>query len=116
MKRSKSKNLYFQWLSRESFFGYKNKKTNATTWPNMLEKAYFWKVTAKKLVNHSEFNETPFSLIRGITLEENGDLKNDTNETTEVFSNCYVNIIEITSGKRPSSIGNCNSQCQDELP
>ena len=60
MKRSKSKNFYLKCLSRENFLGYKNIKTNATTWPNMLEKACFWKVTAKKLVNHSEFNQTPF--------------------------------------------------------
>ena len=50
------------------------------------------------------------------TLEENGDLKNDPKETTEVFNNYYVNIAETTSGKRSSSTGNSNSKCQDELP
>ena len=60
MKRSKSKNLYFKWPFRENFLAYKNKKANAATWPNMLEKVCFWKVTAKKLVNHSEFNQTSF--------------------------------------------------------
>ena len=41
MKRSKSKNLYFKWPSRENFFAHENekkkKKANATTWPNMLK-------------------------------------------------------------------------------
>ena len=59
----------------------------------------------------------PFFTNRGIiandspTLEENGDLKNNPKETTEVFSNYYVNIVETTSGKRPFSMGNSNSQC-----
>ena len=79
-------------------------------------KSIFLKSNSKKVSKSFWIQWNPFSLIRGITLEGNGDLKNDTNETTEVFSNCYVNIIEITSGKRLSSIGNCNSECQDELP
>ena len=49
MKRSKSKNFYFKWPSRENFFAHENekkkqnkkktkkKKANATTWPNMLK-------------------------------------------------------------------------------
>lgn len=47
-----------------------------------------------------------------ITLEENEVLKNDPTETTEVFNKCSINIVETTSGKRPSSIGNRNFQCQ----
>ena len=61
----------------------------------------------------------PFFTNRGIitndsiTLEENGVLKNDPKETTEVFNNYFINIVETTSGRRPSSIGNSNFQCQD---
>ena len=38
-----------------------------------------------------------------ITLEENGVLKIDPKEIAEVFNNCCINIVETTSGKRPSS-------------
>ena len=64
----------------------------------------------------------PFFTNRGIitndtiTIEENRHLNSDPKETTEVFNNYYVNIEKTISGKRPSSIGNSNSQCQDELP
>ena len=45
-----------------------------------------------------------------IALEENVVLKNELKETTEFFNNYYINIVEITSGKQPSSISNPNSQ------
>ena len=35
--------------------------------------------------------------------EENGVLKNDLRETTEVFNKYYINIVETISGMRPSS-------------
>ena len=41
-----------------------------------------------------------------IALEENGIFKNNLKETTEVFNNYYINILETTSGKRPSSVDN----------
>ena len=34
-----------------------------------------------------------------ITLEENGDLKNDPKETTEVFNNDYINTAQTISRK-----------------
>ena len=38
-----------------------------------------------------------------ITLEENGVLKIDPKEIAEVFNNYCINIVETTSGERPSS-------------
>ena len=80
----------------------------------MPKKAYFRKITAKK-GSKSFWNAIkPFFTNReiitndSITLEENGVLKNDPKETTEVFNNYYINIVETTSGKRPFSIGNPN--------
>ena len=68
-------------------------------------------------MHHFRMRSNPFSLIGEsllmIPFEENGVLKNDPEETTEVFNNCYINIVETSSAKRPSSIGNPNSQCQD---
>ena len=49
-----------------------------------------------------------------IPFEENGVLKGDPEETTEVFNNCYINMVETSAAKRPSTIGNPNSQCQDK--
>ena len=119
MKRSKPKNLYFKWPSRENVLAYKNEKNK---WNNMTKyawKSHFGKVTAKN-GSKSFFNTIkPFFTNRGIitndsiTLEENGVLKNDPKEITEVFNNYYINIAETTSRKQPTSVGNPNFQCQD---
>ena len=60
----------------------------------------------------------PFFTNRGIitngsiTLGKNKILKNNPKETTEVFYDYYIHIVETTSGNPPSSV-NPNSQCQD---
>ena len=79
----------------------------------------FLYITAKKGCKSFCNTIKPFFTNRGIitndstTLEENGVLKIDPKKTTEVFNNYYINIVEAPSGKRPSSIGNHNSQSQD---
>ena len=94
-------------------------KTNATTWPNILKKRIFKNLTARKGIKSIWNAIKSFLSNRGIiinfsiTLEENWILEDDPKETTKVFSNYYINIVETTSGKRPSSISNPNSQCQD---
>ena len=79
----------------------------------------FLYITAKKGSKSLCDTIKPFFTNTGIvtndstTLEENGVLKIDPRKTTEVFNNYYINIVEAPSGKRPSSIGNPNSQSQD---
>ena len=98
---------------------YKNKKDKCSNMTKYAKKAYFRKVTAKK-GNKSFWNEIKLFFANtgiitndSITFEENGVLKNDSTETTEVFNNYYINIVETTSGKRPSSIASPNYQWQD---
>ena len=83
------------------------------------KKAHFQKVTAKKGSQSFWDAIKPFFTNRGIITndsiipEENGVFKSDPKETTKVFNNYYINIVETTSGKQPSSTGNPNFQCQD---
>ena len=63
MKRSKSKNLHCKWPSREKFLAYKNEKNKCNNMTKYAKKTYFWKVTAKKVVNHFGMQSNPFSLI-----------------------------------------------------
>ena len=63
MKRSKSKNLYFKWPSRENFLAYKNEKSKCNNIIKYAKKMYFQKVTAKKVVNHFVMQSNPFLLI-----------------------------------------------------
>ena len=110
MKRSKSKNLYFKWPSRENFFAHENeKKQNKNKQTKKPPKSKCNNMT-KYAENSSFFTNRGIITNDSITLEENRVLKKDPKETTEVF-NKYVNLVETTAGKQSSSMGNPNSQC-----
>ena len=65
MKRSKSKNLYFKWLSTANILAYKNEqKTKINYMTKNAKEVYFPKVTAKKVVNHFGMQSNPFSLMK----------------------------------------------------
>ena len=86
----------------------KKKKCNNIT--KYAKKVYFRKVTvnicSKLFWNTIKLLFTGIITNASITLEENGIFKNDLKEKTEVFNNYYINILETTSGKRPSSVDN----------
>ena len=86
----------------------KKKKCNNIT--KYAKKVYFRKVTvnicSKLFWNTIKLLFTGIITNASIALEENGIFKNNLKETTEVFNNYYINILETTSGKRPSSVDN----------
>ena len=47
-ERSKYKNLYLRWPSRENFLAYKNEKRKCNRMTKYAKKAYFWKRAKKK--------------------------------------------------------------------
>ena len=89
---------------------YKNEKNKCNNMTKYAKKVYFRKVTvnmgSKLFWNTIKLLFTGIITNASITLEENGIFKNDLKETTEVFNNYYINILETTSGKRPSSVDN----------
>ena len=50
-----------------------------------------------------------------ITIEKDGELKNNEKEPTELFSKYYVNIVEISAGKKLASIKNSDNGSSDEM-
>ena len=65
MKRSKSTNFYFKWLSTANILAYKNEKKNKSNYMTKNAKELcFPKVTAKKVVNHFGMQSNPFSLMK----------------------------------------------------
>ena len=50
-----------------------------------------------------------------ITIEKDGELKNNEKEPTELFSKYYVNIVEISAGKKLASIENSDNGSSDEM-
>ena len=75
-------------------------------------KTHFKKATEKGLVSNSDFWNLvkPFLSNKGgltgndITLEKEGKLTTDDQALTEILNDHYVNIVEKTSGKKPSNL------------
>ena len=44
-----------------------------------------------------------------LILKKNGDIVIDENVLVELFNENYINIVEISSGNKPSSLGNCDT-------
>ena len=49
-----------------------------------------------------------------ISAEKDGDIIGDENVLLELFNENYINITEISSGNKPSSLGNCEDSGQDD--
>ena len=49
-----------------------------------------------------------------ISIEKDGDIVRDEKVLVELFNENYINIVEISSGKKPSSLGNCEDITQDD--
>ena len=48
-----------------------------------------------------------------INTEKDGDTVRDKKVLVELFNENYIDIIEISSGNKPSSLGNCEDSAQD---
>ena len=49
-----------------------------------------------------------------INIEKDGDIVRDEKVLVERFNENYINIVEISSGNKPSSLGNCEDSTQDD--
>ena len=140
MTKSRIKNKYLKWKSRENFLAYKNIKNKCN---NMLKKCKkehfndislngkatsktFWdgvkpfmtnkgKVANENIVIECERSETiKIKEEEEIFLKENEIVKND-KVLVELFNNHYINIVENAPGLTPENIGNSNNQLNDKL-
>ena len=138
MNKSRIRNKYLQWLSRENFLAYKKIKNKCN---NLLKKSkkYFQENANEGSVSNKSFWNTvePFISNKGtlsndniiiesaddITLKvKNGDLVSikakdeirDEHILVEMFNNHYINIAEKSSGIAPNSIGNPMDPKQDK--
>ena len=50
-----------------------------------------------------------------ISIEKYGDIVRDEKVLVERFNENYINIVEISSGKKTSSLGNCEDSAQDDV-
>ena len=49
-----------------------------------------------------------------INTEKDGDIVREEKELVKRFNKKFINIVEISSGNKPSSLGNCEDNEQDD--
>ena len=99
MNRSKQRNRYIKWPSRENFLGYKKAKNKCNNLNKFAKKSYFDKVTSKGFVCNKAFWNTvkPFLTNRGFLTNENMTIKHkdkivtDNSKLAHLFNNRYIN-------------------------
>ena len=139
MNKSRIKNNYLKWPSRENFLAYKNIKNKCNNLLKKSKKVYFQENASEGSTSTKKFWSTvkPFVSSKG-TLSNDNIIIEASNDSTvnikggesvhvktkdeirdeqvlvEMFNNHYINIVEKSSGLAPKSIGNSSDPDQDQ--
>ena len=121
MKRSRLRNKYNKWSSRENYTAYRLAKRQCDRLTDEAKTQYFCNATAKGAMTNKEFWKVmkPALTNKGIVgsdaiiLEENGEIVSDESKLVEIFNNHYINIVESTTGIPPTSLGDPSDPDKD---
>ena len=119
MNKSKIRNRYQKWPSRENVLTLKEAKKFCNKLTKSIEKAYFCKVTWKGFVEAFWKTVKPFLTNKGfltneiIAIENKGKIVTDKSKLVNLFNSHYVNIVEKTSGFPPEIKGNLENKTDD---
>ena len=120
MNKSKMRNKYNKWKSRENYLNYQKSKSHCKKIGYSAKREHLKKATENGIMTSKIFWDTvkPILTNKGgtsgdvIILEENGKLISNEKEIVEIFNDHYINIVETTTGHTPLSIGNpLDPQC-----
>ena len=122
MTKSKVKNSYVRWPSRENCIAYKKAKNKCNSLTREAKRKFFKEATKSGVMSNKTFWKTvkPFLTNKGymtndgISIEKDGDIVRDEKVLVELFNENYINIVNISSGKKPSSLGNWEDSAQDD--
>ena len=114
MNKSKMRNKYNKWKSRENYLNYQKSKSHCKKTGYSVKRKHFQKVTENGIMTSKKFWDTvkPILTNKGgtngnvIILEENGKLISKEEELVEIFNDHYINIVKTTTGSPPLSLGN----------
>ena len=118
MNKSKAKNKYLKWPSRENFLHLKKVKNKCNSICKNSKRQYFRNVTKEGIMCNKKFWSTvkPFLTNKGvftepqISINVNNEIINDEKNLVELFNEHYINIVHKTSGKKSTCLGN-SSNC-----
>ena len=112
-QKSKIRNIYNKWKSRENYLAWQNIKYKCKRLANKAEKDHFERIVSKGIMSNQEFwkkvkpalSETNPTNNTDIILEENGILVANNIEISEIFNNQYINIVKSETGFAPETLG-----------
>ena len=112
-QKSKIRNIYNKWKSRENYLAWQNIKYKCKRLANKAEKDHFERIVSKGIMSNQEFwkkvkpalSETNPSSNTDIILEENGHLIANNIEISEIFNDQYINIVKSETGLAPETLG-----------
>ena len=119
MNKSKIRNRYQKWPSRENVLTLKETKKFCNKLTKSIKKTYFCKVTGKDFVDAFWKTVKPFLTNKGfltneiIAIENKGKIVADKSKLVNLFNSHYVNIVEKTSGFPPEIEGNLENKTDD---
>ena len=122
MTRSRIKNRYNKWKSRENYLEYQKAKNNCKKIGALAKRNYFTKVTENGIMSSKELWKVvkPYlnknACISGgsIILEEKGKIISKEEDLVEIFNDHYINIVTNTTGKVPTSLGDPSNPSLDK--
>ena len=119
--RSRFKNRYLKWSSRENFLAYKKAKNLCNSLNRKAKKTYFEKATENGVMGSKKFWSTvnPFLSSKGFT--HNNDIKieidnkiiEDESKLAKTFNSHYINIVKSTTGMHPTKLGTLASRISE---
>ena len=123
MDRSRLKNKYLKWPSRENLLAYKKVKNICNYLNKKVKKDYIKKATADGVMSYKKFWNTakPFFTSKGflhndnILIDINGNILEDEQKLAKNINSYYINITKTTSGKLPIKLENNLDYINDSL-
>ena len=111
-----------KWPSRENYVSYKKSKNNCNSLTKKAKKIFFKEAKKDGIMSNKKFWSTAKTFLTNkgrisndfINVEKDGDLISNKKEMVELFYQNYTNIVENSSGKKPS-LSDCLNASQDEL-
>ena len=112
MNRSRFKNRYLRWPSRENVLAYKKAKKLCNSLNEKVKKTYFGKATEHEIVDSKKFWSTVNLFLLSKRLSHNNDITikiydkiiEDKSELAKTFNLHYMNIVKSATGKHPKKL------------
>ena len=112
MTKFKVKNSYVKWPSSENFVAYKETKDKCNSFTRKSKQKFFKEATKSGVMSNRTFWKTVKLFLTNegcmtndcISIEKDGDIVRDEKVLVELFNENYINIIEISSRNKPSSL------------